>query len=119
MPKVAETPAIYLADEAWPAESVLTGRFDLPPEYAWFNELDASARQDFFAGLLKVLVRPPLTLPDGRRRSLLDALDEYLRGWQATVELESALEVRQSFDRARDDLEHGRVVSYQEVFGNV
>ncbi len=89
MPKIAEAPATYPADESWPSESLLTGRFDLPPEYAWFNELDAQARQDFFAGLLKVLVRPQLALPDGRRRSRQEALDEYLRGWRATIEIES------------------------------
>ncbi|HID63935.1 MAG TPA: hypothetical protein EYP49_14535 [Anaerolineae bacterium] len=70
-----------------PEDSLLVAKFDLPPEFAWFNELNVQERIDFFVGLLEVSARPELTLPDGRQRTLMDALNEYLCGWQATVEL--------------------------------
>ena len=34
---------------------VLVEELDLPPEYAWFNELDAEERSEFFKGLLEIL----------------------------------------------------------------
>jgi hypothetical protein len=47
------------------------------------------------------------------------AVNEFTRGWQATVELEASPETRISFERGREDIEHGRLASYEEVFNDV
>jgi len=96
---------------------VLVEELDLPPEYAWFNELDAEERSEFFKGLLEILTarKEDLALPDGRPRSRMAALDEYIRGWQATVEIESGPELLQAIQRGLDDARHGRFVSQEEV----
>jgi hypothetical protein len=39
------------------------------------------------------------------------ALDEYIRGWQATVEIESSHELLEAIRRGLDDARHGRFVS--------
>ena len=119
MKKLSEASSVYVAGEPLPEDSLLVANFDLPPELAWFNELNVQERIDFFVGLLEVLAKPELTLPDGRQRTLMDALNEYLRGWQATVELESSPEAMESHERALHDVKHGRFTSYKEVFGDV
>ena len=96
---------------------VLVEELDLPPEYAWFNELSAEERSEFFKGLLEILTaqEEELTLPDGRPRTRMAALDEYIRGWQATVEIESSPELLEAIQRGLDDAKHGRFVSPEEV----
>ena len=96
---------------------VLVEELDLPPEYAWFNELNAEERSEFFKGLLEILSarKEDLALPDGRPRSRMAALDEYIRGWQATVEIESSPELLEAIQRGLDDARHGRFVSPEEV----
>jgi hypothetical protein len=115
MKRLSEASSVYISGEPLPEDSLLVAKFDLPPEFAWFNELDVQERIDFFFGLLEVLARPELTLPDGRQRTLIDALNEYLQGWQATVELESSPEAMESHERALDDVKHGRFASYEKV----
>jgi hypothetical protein len=119
MRKLSEASSVYVAGEPLPEDSLLVAKFDLPPELAWFNELNVQERIDFFVGLLEVLAKPELTLPDGRQRTPMDAVNEYLRGWQATVELESSPEAMESHGRALDDVKHGQFASYKEVFGGV
>ena len=87
MKKLSEASSVYVAGEPLPEDSLLVAKFDLPPEFAWFNELNTQERIDFFFGLLEVLAKPELTLPDERQRTHIEAINEYLRGWQATVEL--------------------------------
>jgi predicted transcriptional regulator len=96
---------------------VLVEKLDLPPEYTWFNELNAEERSEFFRGLLEILTVPneELTLPDGRPRTRMAALDEYIRGWQATAEIESSPELLEAIQRGLDDAKHGRFVSQEEV----
>ncbi len=90
---------------------VLNTRLDLPEELVWFNELSAGERLEFFSGLLSILAADSA--------DLLAALDEYLRGWQATVEICSSAELIASYERARDDLRHRRFLTYEEVFSGV
>jgi len=116
MKRLSEASSVYIAGEPLPEDSLLVAKFDLPPEFVWFNELNVQERIDFFAGLLEVLAKPELTLPDGRQRTLMDALNEYLRGWQATVELELSPELIESLKRGLDNMKHGRFASYEEVF---
>lgn len=96
---------------------VLVEKLDLPPEYTWFNELNAEERSEFFRGLLEILTarEEELTLPDGRPRTRIVALDEYIRGWQATVEIESSPELLEAIQRGLDDARHGRFASPEEV----
>jgi predicted transcriptional regulator len=96
---------------------VLVEKLDLPPEYTWFNELDAEERSEFFKGLLEILTarEEELTLPDGRSRTRTVALDEYIRGWQAMVEIESSPELLEALRRGLEDARHGRFVSQDEV----
>jgi predicted transcriptional regulator len=96
---------------------VLVEKLDLPPEYTWFNELNAEERSEFFRGLLEILTvrSEELTSPDGRPRTRMAALDEYIRGWQATVEIESSPELLEAIQRGLDDAKHGRFVSQEEV----
>jgi hypothetical protein len=47
------------------------------------------------------LAKPELTLPDGRQRSHMDAINEYLQGWQATVELFQSRDSRGDSRRRR------------------
>jgi hypothetical protein len=119
MSTLKETRAAYLTDHALTGEALLEARFDLPRRYAWFNELTTQERLDFFAGLLAILVNPVLVLPNGKRRTRQAALDEYLRGWAATAEIESSPELLQAIRAGRADLQHGRLVSYAEVFDDV
>jgi hypothetical protein len=115
MKKLSEASSVYVAGEPLPEDSLLVAKFDLPPELAWFNELNVQERIDFFVGLLQVLAKPELTLPDGRQRSHMDAINEYLRGWQATVELESSPELVEAVRQGIDDMEQGRFASRKEV----
>ena len=96
---------------------VLVEKLDLPPEYTWFNELNAEERSEFFRGLLEILTarEEELTLPNGRPRTRMAALDEYIRGWQATVEIESSPGLLEAVQRGLDDARHGRFVSPEEV----
>jgi hypothetical protein len=119
MKRLSEASSVYVTGEPLPEDSLLVAKFDLPPEFAWFNELNVQERVDFFTGLLRVLAKPDLSLPDGRQRTHMDAINEYLRGWQATVELESSPEAMESHERALNDVKHGRFASYEEVFGDV
>jgi hypothetical protein len=100
MKKLSEASSVYVAGEPLPEDSLLVAKFDLPPELAWFNELNVQERIDFFVGLLEVLAKPELTLPDGRQRTPMDAINEYLRGWQATVELCSNPEIAEEIAAA-------------------
>ena len=115
MKKLSEASSVYVAGEPLPEDSLLVAKFDLPPEFAWFNELSVQERIDFFFGLLEVLAKPELTLPDGRQRTLMDALNEYLRGWHATVELESSPELVEAVRQGINDMEQGRFASRKEV----
>jgi len=115
MKKLSEASSVYVAGEPLPEDSLLVAKFDLPPELAWFNELNVQERIDFFVGLLEVLAKPELTLPDGRQRTHMDAINEYLRGWQATVELESSPELVEAVRQGIDDMEQGRFASRKEV----
>jgi hypothetical protein len=115
MKKLSEASSVYVAGEPLPEDSLLVAKFDLPPELVWFNELNVQERIDFFVGLLQVLAKPELTLPDGRQRSHMDAINEYLRGWQATVELESSPELVEAVRQGIDDMEQGRFASRKEV----
>jgi hypothetical protein len=115
MKKLSEASSVYVAGEPLPEDSLLVAKFDLPPEFIWFNELNAQERIDFFVGLLQVLAKPELTLPDGRQRSHMDAINEYLQGWQATVELESSPELVEAVRQGIDDMEQGRFASRKEV----
>ena len=66
MKKLSEASSVYVAGEPLPEDSLLVAKFDLPPEFAWFNELNVQERIDFFVGLLEVLAKPELTcLTDG------------------------------------------------------
>ncbi len=89
----------------------LGAKLDLPAEFGWFNELNVQERIDFLGGLLEVLVN--------NASNRLVALDEYLRGWQATVEINSSPELLASYARANADLQQARVLSYDEVFGDL
>ena len=115
MKKLSEASSVYVAGEPSPEDSLLVAKFDLPPEFAWFNELNVQERIDFFVGLLEVLAKPELTLPDGRQRTHMDAINEYLQGWQATVELESSPELAEAVRQGIDDMEQGRFASREEV----
>jgi len=115
MKRISEASSVYVAGEPLPEDSLLVAKFDLPPELVWFNELNVQERIDFFVGLLQVLAKPKLTLPDGRQRSHMDAINEYLRGWQATVELESSPELVEAVRQGIDDMEQGRFASRKEV----
>jgi len=115
MKKLSEASSVYVAGEPLPEDSLLVAKFDLPPELVWFNELNVQERIDFFVGLLQVLAKPELTLPDGRQRSHMDAINEYLQGWQATVELESSPELVEAVRQGIDDMEQGRFASRKEV----
>ena len=115
MKKLSEASSVYVAGEPLPEDSLLVAKFDLPPEFAWFNELNVQERIDFFVGLLEVLAKPELTLPDGRQRTHIDAINEYLQGWQATVELESSPELVEAVRQGIDDMEQGRFASREEV----
>lgn len=115
MKKLSEASSVYVAGEPLPEDSLLVAKFDLPPEFIWFNELNVQERIDFFVGLLEVLAKPELTLPDGRQRTHMDAINEYLRGWQATVELESSPELVEAVRQGIDDMEQGRFASREEV----
>jgi hypothetical protein len=119
MSKVTESSTAYVVGQPETTESILVATLDLPPKYAWFNELNAEARLRFFAGLWEVLTMKNLSLPNGRQRSRMAAVNEYIRGWQATVELEASPETRISFERGREDMKHGRLASYEEVFSDV
>lgn len=90
---------------------VLNARLDLPDDLAWFNELSAGDRIEFFSGLLDILAS------DGD--NLLAMLGEYLRGWRATVEICSSPELTASYEQAKDDLHHRRFLTYEEVFSGV
>jgi len=115
MKKLSEASSVYVAGEPLPEDSLLVAKFDLPPKLAWFNELNVQERVDFFVGLLEVLAKPELTLPDGRQRTHMDAINEYLRGWQATVELESSPALVEAVRQGIDDMEQGRFASREEV----
>jgi hypothetical protein len=115
MRKLSEASSIYVAGEPLPEDSLLVAKFDLPPELVWFNELSVQERIDFFTGFLEVLAKPELTLPDGRQRTHMDAINAYLRGWQATVELESSPELVEAVRQGIDDMEQGRFASREEV----
>jgi hypothetical protein len=115
MKRISEASSVYVAGEPLPEDSLLVAKFDLPPELVWFNELNVQERIDFFVGLLQVLAKPELTLPDGRQRTHMDAINEYLRGWQATVELESSSELVEAVRQGIDDMEQGRFASRKEV----
>jgi hypothetical protein len=115
MKKLSEASSVYVSGEPLPEDSLLVAKFDLPPEFAWFNELNVQERIDFFVGLLQVLAKPELTLPDGRQRTHMDAINEYLQGWQATVELESSPELVEAVRQGIDDMEQGRFASRKEV----
>jgi hypothetical protein len=115
MKRLSEASSVYVSGEPLPEDSLLVAKFDLPPEFIWFNELNVQERIDFFVGLLEVLAKPELTLPDGRQRSHMDAINEYLQGWQATVELESSPELVEAVRQGIDDMEQGRFASRKEV----
>jgi len=115
MKKLSEASSVYVAGEPLPEDSLLVAKFDLPPEFIWFNELNVQERIDFFVGLLEVLAKPELTLSDGRQRTHMDAINEYLQGWQATVELESSPELVEAVRQGIDDMEQGRFASRKEV----
>ena len=115
MKRLSEASSVYISGEPLPEDSLLVAKFDLPPEFIWFNELNVQERIDFFVGLLEVLAKPELTLPDGRQRSHMDAINEYLQGWQATVELESSPELAETVRQGIDDMEQGRFASREEV----
>jgi len=115
MKKLSEASSVYVAGEPLPEDSLLVAKFDLPPDLVWFNELNVQERIDFFFGLLEVLAKPELTLPDGRQRTLMEAINEYLRGWQATVELESSPELVEAVRQGIADMEQGRFASRKEV----
>ena len=119
MPTLKEARATYLIGQTLTGEALLEARFDLPHRYAWFNELTTHERLDFFAGLMQVLVNPVLVLPNGKRRTRQAVVDEYLRGWAATTEIESSPELLTSIQAGGSDIRHRRVVSYAEVFGDV
>jgi hypothetical protein len=115
MKRLSEASSVYISGKPLPEDSLLVAKFDLPPEFIWFNELNVQERIDFFIGLLEVLAKPELTLPDGRQRSHMDAINEYLQGWQATVELESSPELVEAVRQGIDDMEQGRFASRKEV----
>ena len=119
MKKLSEASSVYVAGEPLPEDSLLAARLDLPPEFAWFNELNVQERIDFFFGLLEVLARPELTLPDGRQRTLIDAINEYLRGWQATVELCSNPAIAEEMAVAEKGPFRGPYSSFEEAFGDL
>jgi hypothetical protein len=119
MRKLSEASSVYVAGEPLPEDSLLVAEFDLPPELAWFNELNVQERIDFLAGLLEVLAKPELTLPDGRQRTHMDALSEYLRGWQATVELCSNPAVAEEIATAEEGPFRGPYSSLEEAFGDL
>jgi hypothetical protein len=93
------------------SSSVLVAKPELPPEFAWFNELDVEERNDFFIGLLEIL------FSDGA--DLKVKIDEYLRGWQATVEITSNPDFVEEFKRAKKSQLHGPYSSFEEAFGGV
>ena len=119
MRQLSEASSVYVAGEPLPEDSLLVAKFDLPPELAWFNELNVQERIDFFTGLLEVLAKPELTLPDGRRRTLMDALNEYLRGWQATVELCSNPAIAEEITAAEKGPFRGAYSSFEEAFSDL
>jgi hypothetical protein len=119
MKKLSEASSVYVAGEPLPEDSLLVAKFDLPPEFAWFNELNVQERIDFFVGLLEVLAKPKLTLPDGRQRSHMDAINEYLQGWQATVELCSNPEIAEEVAAAEEGPFRGPYSSFEEAFGDL
>jgi len=84
-----------------------------------FNELNVQERIDFFVGLLQVSAKPELTLPDRRQRTHMDAINEYLRGWQATVELCSNLEIAEEIAAAEKGPFRGPYSSFEEAFGDL
>ncbi len=119
MKKLSEASSAYVVGEPLLEDSLLAAEFDLPPEFAWFNELNIQERIDFFTGLLKVLARPELTWPDGRPRTLMDAINEYVRGWQATVELCSNPTVVEEITIAEKGPFSGPYPSFEEAFGDI
>ena len=118
MKKLSEASSVYVAGEPLPEDSLLVAEFDLPPEFTWFNELDVQERIDFFVGLLEVLAKPDLTLPDGRQRTHIEAINEYLQGWQATVELCSDPAVAEEITAAEKGPFRGPYFSFEEAFGD-
>ena len=119
MKKLSEASSVYVAGEPLPEDSLLVAKFDLPPELAWFNELNVQERIDFFVGLLEVLAKPELTLPDGRQRTHIEAINEYLQGWQATVELCSNPAVAEEIAAAEEGPFRGPYSSAEEAFGDL
>jgi len=90
--------------------STATTALALPAEFAWFKELSTKERDAFFVGLLEILAS------DGE--DILSRLDEYFRGWCATVELTSNPEFVEEFKRrARTEL-RGSFSSFDEAFGS-
>jgi hypothetical protein len=119
MRKLSEASSVYVAGEPLPEDSLLVAKFDLPPELAWFNELNVQERIDFFVGLLEVLAKPELTLPDGRQRTHMDAINEYLQGWQATVELCSSPTIVEEIAAAEKGPFRGPYSSTEETLGDL
>jgi hypothetical protein len=119
MKKLSDASSVYVAGEPLPEDSLLVAKFDLPPELAWFNELNVQERIDFFVGLLEVLAKPELTLPDGRQRTPMDALNEYLRSWQATVELCSSPAIVEEIAAAEKGPFRGPYSSFEEALGDL
>lgn len=115
MAVLKESQAAYLTREAVPSVAVLESRLDLPKRYAWFNELNSQERLDFFAGLLEALTMPVTSLPNGRRRTRMAAVNDYLRGWQATIEIESSPSLVESARQGMEDARLGRFVPVSEV----
>lgn len=89
--------------------SVLAARLDLPEEFAWFNELDAEERSDFFVELLAIITS------DGG--DLVTRIEEYLRGWQATVEIASTPGLAEAIKHAEQSPRRGPYTSFEEAFG--
>lgn len=90
---------------------VLVARLDIPEEFAWFNELDAEERGDFFMGLLAIIT--------SNGGNLATRIEEYLRGWQATVEIASTPGLAEAIKQAEKSPRHGPYTSFEEAFGRV
>jgi len=119
MSKVSESRVAYVAGQPEPAESILVAKLDLPAKYAWFNELSAEERLRFFAGLWEVLTTKDLSLPDGRKRSRMAAINEYIRGWRATVEICSTPGLAQEIEAAEKGPFRGPYSSFEEAFSDL
>jgi len=90
--------------------SSATTTLELPAEFAWFKELSTEERDAFFVGLLEILA--------SNGEDILSRLDEYFRGWCATVGLTSNPEFVEEFKRREEAELRGPFSSLEEAFGS-